>query len=184
VTKTRSGAPWRTVNAVLAGLVALGLIALVTIAIAGTRVLPGTSPSNRAEKNYQAAEGAARSGMDAFLSVDYKNMDALQDRLLKLSTGTFATQYQAARVNIKASAQAARVIATPTVRQVAINQLAKGKATAVVAADLVRSNTATKNEKATKACPHAGATCLYFRFTVELTDTGDGWKLSGVEPVS
>ena len=103
---------------------------------------------------------------------------------MKLSTGTFRKQYSAARVNIKAAAESARVVATPTVREVGINQLKDGKATAVVAADLVRKNSSTKKKKATKNCPHAGATCLYFRFTVELTKPADGWKLSDVEPVS
>jgi len=172
------------VNAVLAGLAALALVVLLVIAIAGRSVLPGTSPADRAAKNYTAAEDAAKSAMDAFLTVDYRNMDKLQDTLLKLSTGSFKTQYAAARVNIKATSQAARVVATPTVRDVAVSQLSATKATAVVAADLVRSNKATKKETATKACPHAGATCLYFRFTVQLAKTADGWKLSGVEPVS
>lgn len=180
--ETRSG--WRSTNYLLAGVLALCLVALLVLAIAGVRALPGTSPANRAEQRYQAAAGAARSGMDAFLSVDYKNMDAIQNRLLKLSTGSFKSQYAAARVNITASAQAARVVATPTIRQVGISQLSADKATAVVAADLVRKNVSTTKVKATKACPHDGASCLYFRFTVQLTDTPDGWKLSDVVPIS
>jgi len=175
---------WRGVNIALTVVLAVVLIALAAIAIGGIRVLPGTSPANRANADYEAAAGAARSGMNAFLSVDYLDMDALQKRLLALSTGSFKTQYAAAQVNIKASAEAAKVVATPTIRAVGINQLAKGKATAVVAADLVRSNVSTTKVAATKQCPHAGATCLYFRFTVDLTDTPDGWKISGVEPVS
>ena len=183
--RARFPAPaWRGVNIALAVVLGVVLIGLVAIAIGGTRVLPGTSPANRANADYQAAAGAARSGMDAFLSVDYKDMDTLQKRLLSLSTGSFKTQYAAAQVNIKASAEAAKVVANPTIREVGINQLAKGKATAVVAADLVRSNVSTTKMTATKQCPHAGAACLYFRFTVELTDTPDGWKISGVEPIS
>lgn len=176
--------PWRVVNTVLAALLALAVVAVIVVWIGGTRVLPGTSPADRTEKQYDAVTGVARAGMDAFLSVDYKDMDALQKRLLALSTGSFEKQYRAAMVNIKAAAETAQVVATPTVREVGINQVANGKATAVVAADLVRQNKATKKKPATKDCPHAGATCLYFRFTVELTDTADGWKLSNVEPVS
>jgi len=184
VTRSPSGARWFVVNLVLSGLGALALVALVVIAVAGRSVLPGTSPADRAAKNYTAASDAARNAMDAFLSVDYRNMDKLQAALLKLSTGTFKTQYAAAQVNIKATSQAARVVAKPTVRHVGINQLSADKATAVVAADLVRSNKATTKQKATATCPHDGATCLYFRFSVQLTRTADGWKLSGVEPVS
>jgi len=176
--------PLRVVNIVLAALLALALVAVVVVSIAGRAVLPGTSPADRSEKQYDAVAGAAKAGMDAFLSVDYKRMDPLQDRLLALSTGSFKKQYRAAMVNIKAAAQSARVIATPTVREVGVNRVADGKATAVVAADLVRKNKATRNKAATKSCPHTGASCLYFRFTVELTETDDGWKLSNVEPVS
>jgi len=171
-------------NLVLAGLAAVALVVLLVLAIAGRGVLPGTSPADRASKQYDAATKAAGVAMDAFLSVDYHNMDKLQDRLMALSTGAFKTQYAAAQVNIKATAQAARVVATPTIKDVAIDQLSKGKATAVVAADLVRSNKATTKQKATARCPHKGASCLYFRFKVDLTQTTDGWKLSGVEPVS
>ena len=176
--------PWRVVNFVLAALLALAVVAVIVIGVGGTRVLPGTSPADRAEKQYDTVAGVARSGMDAFLSVDYKDMEPLQDRLLAMSTGSFKKQYRAAMVNIKAAAEAARVVATPTVREVGINQIRNGRATAVVAADLVRKNKATKSKAATKSCPHAGATCLYFRFTVQLTETDDGWKVSDVEPVS
>ena len=177
--------PWRVVNIVLAALLALALVVVVFVAVLGPKVFPGTSKAeNQKQQQYVAVTGAARTALDAFLSVDYKRMDPLQDRLLKLSTGRFKRQYNAARVNIKAAAQSARVVAAPTVREVGINQIKDGKATAVVAADLVRKNSATKKKKATKACPHAGATCLYFRFTVELTETSGGWKLSDVEPVS
>lgn len=169
---------------VLAAVLVLAIAAAIVVAIGGRKVLPGTSPADRSEKQYVAVTGAARTALDAFLSVNYKDMDPLQDRLLNLSTGSFKKQYSAARVNIKAAAQTARVVATPTVREVGINQIKDGRATAVVAADLVRKNSATKKVKATKSCPHAGAKCLYFRFTVELTKTADGWKLSDVEPVS
>ncbi len=184
MTDSSSGARWRIANLVLAGATALALVVLVVIAAAGTSVLPGTSPANRSAKDYDAAATTARQGMDAFLTVDYRNMDKLQAALLDLSTGAFKSQYAAAEVNIKASTQAARVIAKPTIREVGVSQLAEGKATAVVSADLVRSNKATVKQPATKTCPHAGATCLYFRFTVQLTKTAEGWKLSGVEPVS
>lgn len=181
---TPTGRSWRPVNLTLLGVLVVVLVAYVVVLAAGVRVLPGTSPAERAEKGYHAVTAAATTQAKAFLSVDYRRMDALQAAVLAEATGAFKKQYAATRANLKSSAQQTKAVAVPTIRQVAISKLSGGRATVFVAADEVRTNINTTKSKATKACPHKGATCLYFRFKLSLTDTADGWKLSGVDFIS
>lgn len=179
-----AGRSWAPVNWTLLGLVVVALVVYVVVLAQGVKVIPGTSPAEHAEHGYQAVTAAANAEAAAFLTVDYKNMDKLQEKVLAGATGTFKQQYVATRTNLKTSAVTTKTVATPTIRQVAISKLSGGKATVFVAADLVRKNIDTAKSKATKACPHSGATCLYFRFKLGLTDTADGWKLSSVDFVS
>lgn len=171
-------------NAVLAALVVLAIAAYVTVEVAGVRVIPGTSPAEHAEQRYDDVRAAAVERAKDVLTIDYKHMDDLQDKVLAGSTGAFKKQYTATRSSVKTSAKAAKAVAVPTIREVAVNRLSGSKATVYVAADLVRSNSRTRKVKATKTCPHKGAVCLYFRFKLGLTDTAGGWKLSKLEFVS
>lgn len=181
---TSAGRSWQPVNVTLLAVLALACLVFLTLLVAGAAVLPGTTPANRAEQRYEAVTTAAAAQAKAFLSVDYRTMDALQAKVLAEATGSFKQQYAATKSNLKASAKATKAVAVPRIRQVAIGKLANRRATVFVAADEVRTNINTTKLKATRACPHKGATCLYFRFKLAMTETAGGWKLSGVDFIS
>lgn len=179
-----AGRVWTWLNVVLCALVVAVLVYTVVVATAGVSAVPGTSPAERAQHRYAQVQADASTDVAAFLRIDYKSMDPLQAKVLADSTGTFRKQYEQTKVNLKAEAESAKTMSTPTIRQVGVNQLNGERATVFVAADMVRSNVSTTKIKATKACPHAGATCLYFRFKIGLTLVGGSWKLSSVDFIS
>lgn len=172
------------VNAALAALLVLALVLLIGVLIGGNRVLPWTTGAERQVNAYADVQAAATKSVLAFLDVDYQHMDQKQKLVQSLATGTFKKQYAATEVELKAAAQSAHAVSTGTVRYVGIRSLAGQTAKALVAADVVVSNTATAKQKATTACPHDGARCDQYRFVVTMTDTADGWKMSDLAGVA
>jgi Mce-associated membrane protein len=174
----------KTINAALAALLALVLIAVVVVLLGGNKVLPWTTHAQRQIDRYGDVQQAASRSVLAFLDVDYQDMDARIKKVESLATGTFKTQYAATSTDLKAAAQQAQAKSTGRVRYVGVNKVSGSTATALVAADVVVANTSTAQQKATKTCPHAGARCDQYRFVVTLTKTGSGWKMSNLAGVS
>lgn len=179
-----SAASWRRVNAALAVVLALVVIALLVVAVRGSKVLPWTTAAERHTQQYDAAERAASRVVVAFLDVDYRAMDAKIKRVESLSTGQFKTQYAGSAPEFKAAAQQAQAVSSGSVRYVAVNAVSSGRAKVLVAANTVVKNTSTTSTKATAACPHAGARCDKYRFVVTLDKTDAGWKMSNLAGVS
>lgn len=174
----------RRVNAVLAALLALLLVYLLVIVVVGSRAVPGTTAAERTVDTYAAVRAAAREEVDAFLEIDYRKMDPLLAKVLDGATGSFRAQYRTNRVNLKAAAEAARAVSTGEVEEIGISKLGPGTATLYVAADAVVRNRSTGKVKRTKACPHDGAVCRYYRLKVTMDRVGSTWKMSGLDFVS
>lgn len=174
----------KSINAALAALLALVLIALVVVLVGGNKVLPWTTAAERQVDRYGDVQDAATEAVLAFLDVDYTKMDAKIKKVESLATGTFKSQYSATSAELKSAAEQAKAKSTGSVKYVGVNTISSTSATALVAADVVVSNTSTTSQKATSSCPHAGARCDQYRFDVTLTKTADGWKMSNLVGVS
>lgn len=175
---------WGVANAALGALVVLVVAALVAVAVGGSKVLPWTTSAKAQVDAYGQVQDAARSAMQAFLDVDYRHMDEDIAAVKAASTGTFAKQYAASSVELKAAAQQAHSVSSGTIAQVGVNSVDGDTAHVLVVADVVVTNTTTASRKATATCPHAGAQCDDYRFAVTLTHTDAGWKMSNLVGVS
>lgn len=171
-------------NGVLAALLVVVLILLAVVLIGGNAVLPWKTAAAKKADTYSDVQAAATRAVLAFLDVDYQHMDDKSKAVESLATGTFKKQYAATATELKTAAQQANAVSKGDVRYVGVNTLSGATAKALVAADVVVKNTATTSQKATTACPHAGARCDKYRFVVTMTRTGGAWKMSDLAGVS
>ena len=94
---------------------------------------------------------APREQTRAFLTVDYKNMDPLIEKVLAGATGTFKEQYERREANLKATAQQGRSVATGKVREVGIGDIDGDTAIVFVAADGSVTNKNTEGQGRSRA---------------------------------
>jgi Mce-associated membrane protein len=175
---TSSGGPagpavtsWRAVNIVLV-LVALLLVATsVLLFTKGAAATPGESKAEALSKEYKAVTKAAHDETLAFLTVDYKNMDPLIAKVLAGATGNFKTQYDHAKVTLKATAQDGQSVATGKVAAIGIGDIDDNNAVVFVAADGSVTNKTTKG----KAQPRS------YRFKLDMVRKGDTWLTSNLQ---
>jgi Mce-associated membrane protein len=162
---------WRTVNAVLA-VVALGLVvAIVLLLTRGASATPGDSRAEMLSSQYAAVTKAARTETEAFIKVDYKNMDPLIEKVLAGATGTFKEQYSKVKVTLKATAQQGQSMSTGTVREVGISDIDDDNAVVFVAADAKVSNKSTKGVEQPRS----------YRLKLNMTREGDKWLTSNLQ---
>lgn len=179
-----AGRNWARLNAFLGVLVVALLAYTVIVLVKGNAVTPGTTQAERTSREYDAVTAAATREIDAFLHVDYKDMDPLISSVLAGATGEFKAQYDANKVNLKAAAQSAQATSSGKVRAVGISDIDATSAVVFVAADSVVANKSTTRQKATATCPHAGSGCRFYRFKLGMQKTADGWKMSKLDFVS
>lgn len=179
---TRGRGGW--LNAVLGVLLVALVATTVLVLVKGNRATPGESGAEKISRQYDIVTRAATEEINAFLTVDFKNMDPLVAKVLAGAAGEFKTQYDGSKVNLIAAAQSAKARSEGTVRAVGISDINSTSAVVFVAADSVVSNKTTKKVKATQSCPHAGATCRFYRFKIGMTNTSEGWKMSKLDFVS
>ena len=114
--------------------------------------------------------GAARDETLAFLTVDYKNMDPLIEKVLAGSTGG-CKHVLRAEVNLKATAQQGQSVAIGNVLAVGVGDVDADTAVVFVAADGSVTNKNTKG----KAQPRA------YRFKLTMVRKGDKWLTSDLQ---
>lgn len=166
-----AGTSWRAANVVLA-LVALALVATtIVLFTSGASATPGDSEAETLSRQYAEVTEAAREETEAFLTVDYKDMDPIIDRVLAGATGSFKREYSRAKVNLKASAQDARSVSTGKVLHVGVGDIDDSDAVVFVAADSQVRNRSTKQ----KAQPR------YYRFKLTMVRKGDQWLTSNLQ---
>ena len=153
-------------------LVALVLLATTILLFAkGASATPGDSRAETLSRRYDEVTKAARAETEAFLTVDYKNMDPLIETVLAGSTGSFKQQYDRAKVNLKASAQQARATSTGKVRHVGVGDVDASDAVVFVAADSEVRNKSTKG----KSQPR------YYRLKLTMVRQGEKWLTSNLQ---
>jgi Mce-associated membrane protein len=165
---------WRTVNLVLI-LVVLALAAGSVVWFSqGASATPGQSRAETLSRQYEAVTKSARAETEAFLTVDYKNMDPLIDKVIAGAAGSFKEQYSQAKVTLKASAQDAQAMSTGKVLSVGVGDIDDSDAIVFVAADSQVSNKSTKG----KAQPR------YYRFRLTMVRQGGQWRTSDLQFVN
>ena len=172
----------RWLDVVLAALVAGVLGAIVVVLVRGPSA--DVRADRAAASRNAAVMAAARQVTLAFLHVDYRAMPPLVAAVLDDSTGAFRRQYAATRAQLEAAAKEARSVSSGTVREVGVSEAGPSSATVFVAADALVRNKQTHDLKATSACPHAGATCRFYRLKLGMARVGGGWKLASLDFVS
>jgi Mce-associated membrane protein len=166
-----AGTSWRWANIVL---IVLALVLVATSALLftkGAAATPGDSEAEALSRQYEKVTAAARGETRAFLTVDYKNMDPLTQKVLAGATGTFKEQYERARPNLKATAQQGKSVATGKVREVGIGDIDGDTAVVFVAAD---GSVRNKNTKG-KAEPRT------YQFKMTMVREGDKWLTSDLQ---
>ena len=155
-------------------LIVLALVLVATTVLLftkGAAATPGDSKAEALSGQYEDVTGAARGETLAFLTVDYKNMDPLIEKVLHGATGTFKAQYERAEVTLKATAQRGQSVATGDVKAVGIGDIDADTAVVFVAADGSVTNKNTKG----KAQPRA------YRFKLTMVRKGDKWLTSDLQ---
>jgi Mce-associated membrane protein len=152
----------------------LALVLVATSALLftkGAAATPGDSKAEALSHQYEEVTAAARAQTLAFLTVDYKNMDPLIEKVLAGATGTFKEQYENARATLKATARQGQSVATGEVKEVGIGDIDGNTAKVFVAADGSVTNKDTKG----KAQPRA------YRFKLTMVRKGDKWLTSDLQ---
>ena len=152
----------------------LALVLVATSALLftkGAAATPGDSKAEALSQQYEEVTAAAREQTLAFLTVDYKNMDPLMEKVLAGATGPFKEQYERAGVTLKTTAQQARSKATGEVKEIGIGDIDGDTAVVFVAADGSVTNKDTKG----KAQPRT------YRFKMTMVRKGDKWLTSDLQ---
>jgi Mce-associated membrane protein len=165
---------WRSVNVLLIILALLLIAALVVFWVQAADATPADERAAALSKEYRAVTQAAEDETVAFLTVDYRNMDPLIEKVLAGATGQFKTQYGGARANLKSSARTARAVSTGKVLSTGVGNIDGDNAVVFVAADSQVTNKSTKG----KAEPR------YYRLKLTLTREDGQWRTSDLAFVS
>lgn len=131
----------------------------------------GDSQADALSKQYTAVSKAAENETVAFLTVDYRDMDPLIEKVLAGATGPFKEQYGGAKANLKSSAETAKAVSTGKVRSVGISEIEEENAVVFVAADSQVSNKSTGG----KTQPR------YYRLKLTMVRDGGEWLTSALE---
>jgi Mce-associated membrane protein len=162
---------WRVVNLVLLVLAVVLVAAAVFFWVDDADASPGDDRAETLSRQYKAVTAAAKDETLAFLTVDYRDMDALTAKVLSGATGPFKEQYAGARSNLKTSAARSQAVSSGKVLSVGISDVDKDKAVVFVAANSQVTNKSTKG----KAVPR------YYRLKLTMVREGDTWRTSDLQ---
>lgn len=162
---------WRVANIALILVALLLLATTVLLFTKGAAATPGDSRAETLSRQYKEVTKAAKDETLAFLTVDYKDMDPLIQKVLDGATGSFKEQYQRAKVTLKATAGQGQSVATGDVKAVGIGDIDSDAAIVFVAADGSVTNKSTKG----KAQPRS------YRFKLTMVRKGDKWLTSDLQ---
>ena len=101
----------------------LGLIVVVLVgwlgafAVHGSVAAPGRTPAEQRAHELTEIRQAAQAEAIAFLTVDYRRMDQVTDRVLEGATGKFKKEYESSAKVLKASAVAQESVAKGYVKE-------------------------------------------------------------------
>jgi Mce-associated membrane protein len=147
------------------------VVTTVLLFTKGAAATPGDSKAETLSRQYEQVTAAARKETQAFLTVDYKDMDPLISKVLEGATGTFKQQYDGAKGTLKSTARQGQSVATGDIKAVGIGDIDADTAVVFVAADGSVTNKSTKG----KAQPRS------YRFKLTMVHKGDKWLTSDLQ---
>jgi Mce-associated membrane protein len=165
---------WRLINVTLLVLALLLVAATVFFWVDSANAAPADEQEAALSKEYRAVTKAAEAETIAFLTVDYTDMDPLIAKVLAGATGPFKSQYDGAKVNLKASAQTAQAVSTGKVLSTGVSEIDAKNAVVFIAANSEVKNKSTKG----KAEPR------YYRLKLTMTKKSGDWLMSDLQFVS
>jgi Mce-associated membrane protein len=161
----------RALNVVL-GVIVVGLVAwLGAFAIHGSVAAPGRTPAEQRAYELTELRQAARSEAVAFLTIDYRRMDQVTDRVLAGATGSFKKQYESSVKVLKEAAVSQDSIAKGYVKEIGVGTLDSDSATVFVSAGSKVKNKGTKGKFEDRT----------WRIRFNMTQDGDRWLVSQLE---
>jgi Mce-associated membrane protein len=166
-----SSTSWRTINITLVVLALLLVAATVFFIVDSANATPDDRHEAALSKEYRAVSKAAEDETLAFLTIDYKNMDPLIDKVLAGATGSFKSQYAGARSNLKSSATSAQAVSSGKILSTGISDIDSDTAVVFVAADSSVTNKSTKGKSEPR----------YYRLKLTMTKKGDQWLASDLQ---
>lgn len=128
------------------GVVGLALVVLLVVLLAtgASGVGKATNQDARADKAYAAVTTAATAETLAFMTVDYRNMDPLMQKVVDGATGQFKKEYVQSEPQLKSAVEAQKSMSTGKVVSVGISSVDSDSAVVFVAADSQVTNSSTK----------------------------------------
>lgn len=172
--RAHGDAPLRLLNVALAVLLVALVAAAVYIGVRGPGADPAAVSAAAVSHEYDDITAAARQETEAFLTVDYKDMDPTVNQVLAGATGQFEKEYEKAEVNLRSAAQQSRATSKGKVRSVGIGDLDGDSAIVYVAADSTVSNKSTGHQPQPR----------YYRFQLNMTRVGGTWLTANLQFVS
>jgi Mce-associated membrane protein len=169
-----SSTSWRSVNLLLLVLALLLVAATVFFWVESADATPADEHEAAISREYRFVTRAAQDETLAFLTVDYRKMDPLIEKVLAGATGPFKQQYSGARSNLKSSARTAQAVSTGTVKAIGVSDIGDDTAVVFVAADSKVKNKSTTG----KAEPR------FYRLKLTMTKVDGHWRTSNLEFVS
>jgi Mce-associated membrane protein len=162
------------VNVVLIAVALLLVVASVLFFVRGAAATKKDSAEAVLSKQYTAVTKAAKAETLAFLTIDYKNMDPLIDKVIAGAAGDFKQQYAGARANLKSSTQQAHAVSTGKIKEIGVGDLDDNTAVVFVAVDSQVKNKSTKGAGVPR----------YYRLKLTMVHQGPKWLTSNLEFVS
>ena len=164
----------RALNVVLGVIVVVLVGWLVAFAVQGSVAAPGRTPAEERAHELTELRQAARDEAVAFLTIDYRRMDQVTDRVLAGATGAFKKQYQSSAKVLKETAVSQDSVAKGYVKEIGIGTFDSDSATVFVSAGSKVKNKGTEGKVEDRT----------WRMRFDMTPVGDRWLVSQLEFVS
>jgi Mce-associated membrane protein len=161
----------RALNAVL-GVIVVALVAwLVAFGVRGSVAAPGRTPAEEQTHELTELRQAARYEAVAFLTVNYRRMDEVTERVLAGATGAFKKQYKSSAKVLTQGAVSQDSTAKGYVKEIGIGTFDDHSAVVFVSAGSKVKNKGTKGKVEDRI----------WRIRFNMTKVGDRWLVSQLD---
>ena len=150
--------------------VALGAVLALLLSRA-SEATPSETEAEQRDQQYAVVTRAATAQVQAFLSIDYENVDEQAQTVLDGATGDFKQQYADELDSLKKSAREQQTTAEATVLEVGISDIDASAATVFVAANTDVTSQATDGKSRT----------VPWRIQLDMVKEGGRWLTSGLQ---
>jgi Mce-associated membrane protein len=163
----------RALNVVLGLIVVVLVVWLGAFAVHGSVAAPGRTPAEQQAHELTEIRQAAQAEAIAFLTVDYRRMDQIIDRILEGATGKFKKEFESTLKVLKPGVVAQEVVAKGSVRELGVGTFDGDSATVFV------SGISRARSKETEGKFRTMPT----RLRLDMTKVGKRWLVSNLEYV-